>query len=183
MTVEPNALTSNTPLDPWVKSRMLTSPLNDESNVKIPLDMKGNQMTLEERVRYLELKLNAFMNFGADPFFGVKQNRALCNKMSELRQYGCKESMEEYTEWNKQNNCPGLFDHNICLDSLPAPGTRYEVKHGKAPCLVYDFGIRKQPQFGATLAREFGCEVHAFDPVRMTVFRCCNAWWDNVRGY
>ena len=31
----------------------IASPLNDENNVPIPTDKYGNQMSLEERVRYL----------------------------------------------------------------------------------------------------------------------------------
>mmetsp|Transcript_18511 Transcript_18511/g.26146 ORF Transcript_18511/g.26146 Transcript_18511/m.26146 type:complete len:299 (-) Transcript_18511:119-1015(-) len=42
----------------------------------------------------------------------------------------------------------------------------------KLPCLVYDFGIRAQPQFGAVMARTFGCEVHGFDPSPVST-----EWW------
>ena len=41
--------------------------------------------------------------------------------------------------------------------------------HGPAgriqPCLVYSFGIHKQWTWEAEMARVYGCEVHAFDPV------------------
>eukprot|EP00657_Telonema_sp_P-1_P010706 TRINITY_DN5265_c0_g1_i1.p1 TRINITY_DN5265_c0_g1~~TRINITY_DN5265_c0_g1_i1.p1 ORF type:complete len:277 (-),score=35.81 TRINITY_DN5265_c0_g1_i1:161-991(-) len=55
--------------------------------------------------------------------------------------------------------CVGLYDHSICLDHFKGN----KVAGGK-PCVVYDFGIRQQPQFGFMLHNHFGCEVHAFDP-------------------
>jgi len=149
--------------------------LDDETNVKIPSDMQGKHMTLEERVRYLELKTNAFMNFGTDPFFGVDQKKNTCSKMSDLTEFGCKIGRDEVkSEAQVKEKCPGLFDHSICLDGLPKPGTKYEVKGEKPPCLIYDFGIRAQPQFGATMARDFGCQVHGFDPSPVST-----DWWDS----
>jgi len=59
------------------------------------------------------------------------------------------------------HKCPGLFDHSLCMDNFP-PKTPPPNTKGK--CLIYDFGIREQPEFGVTLADYFGCEVHAFDP-------------------
>ena len=35
--------------------------------------------------------------------------------------------------------------------------------------MVYDFGIRAQPEFGMKLAKHAGCEVHAFDPSPVSV--------------
>jgi len=71
-----------------------------------------------------------------------------------------------------------LYDHRICLDHLPKPNTNIETNDkekedkGKAPCLVYDFGIRAQPEFGKTMPKVFGCEVHAFDPSPVST-----KWW------
>lgn len=159
--------------------RLISPPslLHDETNVPIPTDKYGNQMSLEERVRYLELKANAFMNFGTDPFFASKTKLSVCRKDTDLTEYGCKIGMEGVNESNEKTNCPGLFDHKICIDGLPEPGTTHEFKQGEnqdrdPPCLVYDFGIRAQPQFGATVARVFGCEVHAFDPSPVST-----QWW------
>jgi len=82
-------------------------------------------------------------------------------------------------EGDEKGNCPGLFDHRICIDGLPEPWTEYKLKQGDSqdrdpPCLVYDFGIRAEPQFGATVARVFGCEVHAFDPSPVST-----EWWES----
>lgn len=161
----------------------LPSLLHGETNVPISTDKYGNQMSLEERVRYLELKANAFMNFGTDPFFASKTKPSVCRKDTDLTEYGCKIGMEGVHERNQKKNCPGLFDHKICIDGLPEPGTKHELKQGEnqdrdPPCLVYDFGIRAQPQFGATVARVFGCEVHAIDPSPVST-----EWWksDDVK--
>lgn len=143
--------------------------LLDQTNVPIPTDKSGNQMSLEERVRYLELKINAFMNFGTDPFFASKLQPSLCNQSTDLTEYGCKKGMDVTDDYVKIR-CNGLFDHKICIDRLPKPGT----KHRDLPCLVYDFGIREQPQFGATMARVFGCEVHGFDPSPVST-----GWWES----
>ena len=165
------------------------SHLNDESNVLIPKDKYGNKLSLEERVRYLELKLNSYMNFGSDPFFGIKQDKTLCkSKLTTLEEYGCKSEFEGITNTVAKIKCPGLFDNDICIDKLPKPiidpnkdensklkGSNKDESQGgkeRKSCLVYDFGIRTQPQFGATLARVFGCEVHAFDPSPIT-----REWW------
>lgn len=153
--------------------------LNDETNVPIPTDKHGNQLSLEARIRYLELKTNSFMNFGSNPFFGLVANPSLCQKSSTLQEFGCKAGREGVHGNNLK--CAGLFDHEVCLDELPKPGTKQESPEagGKKnsddpPCLIYDFGIRAQPQFGATMARDFGCEVHGFDPSPVSI-----DWWDS----
>jgi len=156
------------------------STLHDETNVKIPSSVDGTQISLEERVRYLELKVNAFMNFGSDPYFGLSERPHHCRTTSSLQEFGCKAGLEGVpSAHNVKQNCPGLFDHVVCLDQLPPPGTTHKVKEvddedKQPPCLVYDFGIRAQPQFGASMARDFGCEVHAFDPSPVST-----EWWSS----
>lgn len=162
--------------------------LNDESNVLIPKDKFGNKLSLEERVRYLELKLNSYMHFSSDPFFGVKVDNTICqSKLSTLVEYGCKPGLDGIkNEEMVKDNCPGLFDNDICIDKLPKPIIDQNVddvsklkvndnsQEKNRNCLVYDFGIRAQPQFGSTLARVFGCEVHAFDPSPVST-----DWWNS----
>uniref|UniRef100_A0A7S2WQJ2 Methyltransferase FkbM domain-containing protein n=1 Tax=Eucampia antarctica TaxID=49252 RepID=A0A7S2WQJ2_9STRA len=155
--------------------------LNDETNVPIPTDKHGNQLSLEARIRYLELKTNSFMNFGSNPFFGVVPKPSLCQRSSTLQEFGCKAGRVGV---DKDLECPGLFDHKVCLDELPKPRTKQESSKagGKKnsddpPCLIYDFGIREQPQFGATMAIDFGCEVHGFDPSLVST-----NWWDSNRA-
>ena len=63
----------------------------------------------------------------------------------------------------------GAYDQPRLPPSAQAHG---RVARGlKAECVVYDFGIRQQPQFGEAMAATFGgrCEVHAFDPSPVTL--------------
>lgn len=151
--------------------------LDDESNVRIPKDKHGVELSIEERLRYLELKTNAFMGFGTNPFFGAKVQASQCKTMSSLKEFGCKLGWEGVND--AKSDCAGLFDHNVCIDNLPKPRTKYELnkedgskQSNDPPCLIYDFGIRAQPQFGAVMARTFGCEVHGFDPSPVST-----EWW------
>lgn len=197
--------------------------LNDESNVVIPHrqtdDGNDTPLSLEERLRYLELKFNAYTNFGVrDPFFGSTLQPTSCRNASRLDEFGCQLGWEGVGPHALERKCPGLFDQVICLDDLPkasssssssikAPSLLWRNSMNDsssasnhslmqenepptpqqntsttttaslpAPCLVYDFGIRAQPQFGVVLARSFGCEVHAFDPSPVS-----KNWWETHR--
>mmetsp|Transcript_12351 Transcript_12351/g.17154 ORF Transcript_12351/g.17154 Transcript_12351/m.17154 type:complete len:402 (-) Transcript_12351:35-1240(-) len=55
----------------------------------------------------------------------------------------------------------------VCLDHFP-PKNR--------SCIVYDFGIRDQPEFGVEIARKHKCEVHAFDPSPVSL-----EWWESEK--
>eukprot|EP00588_Corethron_pennatum_P026094 CAMPEP_0194321282 /NCGR_PEP_ID=MMETSP0171-20130528/17504_1 /TAXON_ID=218684 /ORGANISM="Corethron pennatum, Strain L29A3" /LENGTH=432 /DNA_ID=CAMNT_0039079105 /DNA_START=36 /DNA_END=1335 /DNA_ORIENTATION=- len=158
--------------------------LNDETNIPIPKHKNGATMSLEERIRYLELKTQSYMNFGSkDPFFGSTLHTGLCNSRGKLKNMVV--FLDGKVSQKKQiveKKCPGLFDQPVCFDDLPPPrewdiekdasqtNTPKDHKNSKKepPCLIYDFGIREQPQFGAVMARIFGCEVHAFDPSPVT---------------
>ena len=192
-------------------TRKRMSPLNDVTNVPIPTHKDGTELSLEERLRYLELKTNAHFNLyvllspitvyyvmvslsicllcygssllilanafnsGSHPFFGSKVTEGKCKKHTDLRQLGCIAGVQNYRpEFPSTDgrNCPGLFDHNVCLDHLPEPNT-----NKLNDCLVYDFGIRAQPEFGQTMAKAFGCEVHAFDPSPIS-----KEWWEGGKN-
>lgn len=180
------ATTTPTTITGFVTSTSsLQHNLQDESNVRIPRHVDGMPMTMEERLRYLELKVNSFTNFGvADPFFGSSPV-ATCRNVSQLDEFGCRLGWH-ISPFMIQRRCQGLFDHPICLDNLqpvtpvgqewsdPNPPVPSVPKNDDTyPCLVYDFGIREQPEFGAVMARNFGCEVHAFDPSATS-----REWWD-----
>ena len=103
--------------------------------------------SLVQRVDVLETKLNHFLNWNTDPYLGFRSDRSLCRQPSRLSEYGC-----------KSGNCPGLYDATVCLDNI-MPGN----------CIVYDYGIREQPEFGQVLANPpFNCSVYAFDPSPVT---------------
>jgi len=112
----------------------------------------SDESTARNKLRQLELRLNSWMNWNSDPYLGSNMDASLCQNKTRMFEYGCPA--------NHSNNCAGLFDHPICLDEfLP--------KAGK--CIVYDFGIRANPEFGATLlGPPFHCQVFAFDPSPIT---------------
>ena len=114
--------------------------LDDATNVRLPTRMIGSDttslrpLTLEERVRMLELKTGAMSNWAKDPRLAFRQ-KSICRNATDLTEYSCAEG---------KGKCPGLYDHWICLEPQASivPGD----------CLVYDFGIRQQPEFGKTMA-------------------------------
>ena len=66
--------------------------LNDESVVPIPRDSQDHILSLEERLRYLEMKFATRVSFGTkDPFVGSTDNPAACARQSDLREFGCTE--------------------------------------------------------------------------------------------
>ena len=71
-----------------------------------------------ERLRYLELKTNAYFNWGN--YYNMESivERSICKKSTTLGEFdaNCKSETKEPDEV-----CPGLYDHTICLDSFPPP--------------------------------------------------------------
>ena len=100
------------------------------------------------------------MNWGNHYDMDSHNEPGACKKSSNLIEFDprCKGDDDNA----RHHSCPGLFDHSICLDNFPPAKAPPNTKGGK--CLIYDFGIREQPEFGVTMANHFGCEVHAFDP-------------------
>ena len=117
---------------------------------------------MEARLRRLELKTDAFMHWASPDPFGQEtvSPQAKCTKMSNLAEYDGK--------CNGDKGCEGLYDHAICLDYLLASGGD-ALEEGDR-CVVYDWGIREQPQFGEVLSgAPFDCDVYAFDPSPIAV--------------
>jgi len=95
------------------------------------------------RLEVLEIKLNHFLNWNVNPRLGFTADPSLCRESTNLAKYGC-----------KRPACPGLYDQFICLDNFPMGN-----------CIVYDYGIREQPEFGRVMSLPpFNCHVYAFDP-------------------
>lgn len=113
------------------------------------LETQLNEMS--ESKELLELRVNAWMNWNSDPYLGSTVNSSLCKNSTDLSDYGCAKG---------KNGCPGLYDHPVCMDNFPP--TDHE-------CIVYDFGIRENPEFGQTLlGAPFYCHVFGFDPSPIT---------------
>jgi FkbM family methyltransferase len=113
---------------------------------------KDSSISFQERLRMLETKVNAYLGFNSDPFYWTQES-ATCVRSSKLNEY-----------------CPGPGTCDlglvmpVCLDNF-----RYN------DCIMYDFGIRTQPEFGVILSKPpFNCQVFAFDPSPIT-----KAWYLN----
>eukprot|EP00804_Cyclotella_cryptica_P004644 CCRYP_006945-RA/>CCRYP_006945-RA protein AED:0.14 eAED:0.14 QI:0/-1/0/1/-1/1/1/0/340 len=52
--------------------------------------------------------------------------------------------------------------HSFCTDDLAASSDKRQVQ--KEKCLVYSFGVHDSTEWEQKVAREFGCDVFAFDP-------------------
>ena len=115
---------------------------------------------LQERIRYLETKVDSYMAFHSDPFLSQKEV-IKCEHQSPIKQIGC-----------KGNPTCALDDQVICLDDLPYKVGQDETGPRKQGCVVYDFGIRESPDFGLTFAKQ--CDVVGFDPSPISV-----DWWKN----
>jgi len=55
-------------------------------------------------------------------------------------------------------------DHRVCLDN-------FEQRKRKN-CVVYDLGIRANPEFGTKMMSDYGCSVRAYDPSPIS-----KKWW------
>ncbi|KAI2489884.1 methyltransferase [Fragilaria crotonensis] len=112
--------------------------------------IQNNSITFQDRLRMLETKINAYLGFNSDPFYWA-QRATTCIRQSALNEY-CPHP----------EKCDLIMP--ICLDNF-----RYN------DCIMYDFGIRTQPEFGVILSKPpFNCQVFAFDPSPIT-----KAWYEN----
>lgn len=105
-----------------------------------------------DRMRYLERKADASVNWVKDPQFWRDV------------EYTCKSLVH-----------PGDSDHALCMDGFR--GRTWQVEGGSPPygdrkCVVYDLGIREEPEFGVTLMEEYNCSIRAYDPSPTSV-----KWW------
>jgi hypothetical protein len=128
---------------------------------------------LRDRLSYLEAKVNSYLAFASDPFLSQRAPAQKgCRHLRESSELACPD---------KDAPCE-LDSHVLCLDDFPAvagpPGGASGEADGATaaspPCLVYDFGIRRSPEFGLAFAGPpFGCEVVGFDPSPISL-----QWWE-----
>ncbi|KAG7347743.1 FkbM family methyltransferase [Nitzschia inconspicua] len=147
-------------------SRRIQASVGPNTNAKI------NE--LQDRVRYLETKLNAYLAFASDPFLS---NRfpAKCNNEKLIKDLAC-----------VGNEHCALDNQVICLDNFPnidksvLSSSRRVREQNTVPqrnqeCIVYDFGIRESPEYGLAFAKApFDCTVVGFDPSPISL-----DWWKN----
>jgi FkbM family methyltransferase len=110
--------------------------------------LRAANRELKTRLDQLERKLDTYLAFDSDPFLNNKITTSCKNKSN----------LEEYCHKKEKGEKCDMGNMPICLDDIP-----------KTNCVVYDFGIRNEPDFGVILAQPpFNCQVHAFDPSPIT---------------
>jgi FkbM family methyltransferase len=116
--------------------------------------------TLQDRVLFLEQKLNSYLSFHSDPFVGYKVSTE-CHDQRNSQTLAC--------VGKPDCSMDGL---ELCFDDFPPPPPSPNNTKGhpnQTSCVVYDFGIREQPEFGVFFAGpDYGCDVAAFDPSPIT---------------
>lgn len=153
----------------------LTSDLRTQvKELQLEVRRLKPQSDVTERLDILDLKVNSWMNWNTNPFKGSTIDPSLCKHVSDLTEFnpGCPPLLDG------SKGCQG-YDHSICLDSLLPPR-----RNPKSDCIVYDFGIRENPEFGVTMLNPpFNCDVFAFDPspISMKWYEENTALKDNPR--
>jgi FkbM family methyltransferase len=135
---------------------------NNDNNVVAHLEQPSPSQQLlqtmiqqqEKRLALLESKLDAYLAYNSDPFLST-QIRSHCTNQTTLEEY-CRDIHTSI--FNNEKDCHS--SHSLCLDHFPPPQN----------CIVYDFGIREEPDFGVILSNSpfQHCEVFAFDPSPIT---------------
>lgn len=65
------------------------------------------------------------------------------------------------------------FDIQFCKNGWQAQLQQHQGK----PCVVYDLGVRMMAKFALAMIEDFGCEVRAYDPSKVTA-----QWYDNDKN-
>jgi FkbM family methyltransferase len=135
---------SQTAMEQFLSSSRTSGNHNNNNDLKYK-QQKIQQQAMLDRMRTMELKLNTYLAYNSDPFFWNKLT-ATCQNASHLTEF-CQDDVCRQSELMK-----------VCLDDFPYND-----------CVVYDFGIREEPQFGVIFALPpFNCQVYAFDPSPIT---------------
>jgi FkbM family methyltransferase len=140
---------------------------------------------LQDRIQYLETKVNSYLAYTRDPFLSTK-TPVKCKNMEFIKNIACK--------GKKKNDC-ALDNQGICLDDFPnvfnidgldnnnnnnnkdsSSSLRNSNKKKKQQqhqqdCIVYDFGIRESPEYGLAFAQQ-NCTTVGFDPSAISI-----EWW------
>eukprot|EP00929_Paragymnodinium_shiwhaense_P001992 TRINITY_DN10218_c0_g2_i2.p1 TRINITY_DN10218_c0_g2~~TRINITY_DN10218_c0_g2_i2.p1 ORF type:complete len:393 (+),score=121.27 TRINITY_DN10218_c0_g2_i2:65-1243(+) len=103
-------------------------------------------LNLADRLRYLERKVDGSVNWLEDPQLWRRQQYQ-CKNMTDLNTNG---------------------EHHVCLDNWE----KRQHKDSKDGCIVYDLGVRADPDFGANLLQTYGCSIRAYDPSDISA-----RWW------
>lgn len=131
--------------------RQLGQEPQDNDGTRLPTRMNADgqfeKLPALARLRFLEHKVSGGLNWLKDPLLHQEVQRT-CQNMTDLG-----------------------TDHHVCFDN-------WEKHHppGSPPCVVYDLGIRSNPEFGVEMMRK-GCKVRAYDPSPIS-----QKWWRGEDG-
>jgi hypothetical protein len=135
---------------------------------------KDQIQDLEDRIRYLETKLNAYLAFTSDPFLSNK-HPAICNNARQIKDLACVGNKK--CALDNQMICLDTFPNldNSLLSSLKVVQQQDAVARNQIQeCIVYDFGIRESPEYGLAFSKApFDCHVVGFDPSPISI-----EWWE-----
>jgi len=136
------------------------SPVTSSDSLKEETrQLRERIQNLESSNSYLETKMNSYLAFKKDPFLSNKKP-ATCIKSINVVKIAC--------QGIAASAC-GVDNLDVCLDDLP-----YQIgedsKGKKDNCVVYDFGIRTNPEYGLAFAKQ--CDVVGFDPSPISI-----EWW------
>ena len=130
----------------------------------------GYVRDLEDRLKYLETRLDSYLAYNSDPYLRLK-NPATCQQKRMIKDLACTDP--------DPAKC-AVDNQSVCLDNFPdsavgifSPGGLLKNKNSNDKCIVYDFGIRESPEYGLAFVNSpFNCEVVGFDPSPISV-----KWW------
>jgi len=125
---------------------------NHEDGSRVPTrldeDFKTHDLPLFDRLRYLERKVDGNSNWLKDPQL-YERTQHLCENETNLE-----------------------TDHYVCFDKWEQALKRNKEKRNRAKCVVYDLGVRENPEFGVNFMKQHGCSVRAYDPSPIS-----QKWW------
>ena len=111
---------------------------------------------LQDRIQYLETKVDSYLAYAKDPFLSNKAP-AKCQHRMQIKDIACPD---------KTKRCE-LDNSSICMDDFPYV---IDANNKKKKCVVYDFGIRESPEYGLAFTQQ--CDVVGFDPSPISI-----KWW------
>jgi hypothetical protein len=142
--------------------------VNNNNNDKDITSLKEQVSALQEKMQYMESKVNSYLAFASDPFLSQKK-ATKCMNQKGIKEIGCPD---------KTKPCE-LDNQIVCLDNFPTPtipqpeSSTLSSSSSSSSCLVYDFGIRESPEFGLAFSGgPYHCDVVGFDPSPIT-----QEWW------
>lgn len=161
----------------WKASSVLEQPglaLGGLDSARRVLERQKNENVSLESLQAEVMALRAIVGIDDE---AAKDNSRIIRRPLLQRLRHVERKVDGATNWVKDPqlmervtfNCKKLQidDHTLCL----------KTEQGKEllkpnSCLVYDMGIREQPEFGLKLAKKYKCTVRAFDPSPVS-----QRWW------